>query len=183
MRALSGSPGHRLRRPLPDPLAHGSSAPVGDCGSPERAPGRGKIGAWGVCNFTRSWLEELLELGRPATNQIEIHPFLVQDQLYDACREWGIPLTAYSPLARGRVTGDRVLKEIGETHGKTAAQVALRWSLDRGRIVIPKSSGSEHLRENLDVFDFSLDDDELDRIDALDAGERIIDPSWMDFDR
>ncbi|MFW6199948.1 MAG: aldo/keto reductase [Gemmatimonadota bacterium] len=142
----------------------------------------GRIRAWGVCNFTRSWLEELLELGRPATNQIEIHPFLVQDELFDACRGWGIPLTAYSPLARGRVTGDRVLKEIGEAHGKTAAQVALRWSLDRGRIVIPKSSGKEHLRENFDVFGFSLDDEELDRIDALDAGERIIDPSWMDFE-
>ena len=122
-----------------------------------------------------------MELGRPATNQVEIHPFLVQSDLFVACREWDIPLTAYSPLARGRVTGDGVLKELGERYGKTAAQVALRWSLDRGRIVIPKSSGTEHLRENFDVFDFSLDDEELDRIDALDAGERIIDPEWMDF--
>lgn len=141
----------------------------------------GRIRAWGVCNFTRTLLEELMELGRPATNQIELHPFLVQHDLFDACRVWGIPLTAYSPLARGRVTGDGVLKEIGERYGKTAAQVALRWSLDRGRIVIPKASGTKHLRENFDVFDFSLDDQELDRIDALDAGERIIDPEWMDF--
>lgn len=142
----------------------------------------GHIGAWGVCNFTRGRLRKVLDLGRPAVNQVEIHPFLVQADLYAACEEWGVPLTGYSPLARGRVTGDRVLREIGEDHGKTAAQVALRWSLDRGRMVIPKASGTDHLRENLDVFDFSLTEGELDRIDALDAGERIIDPGWADFD-
>ena len=142
----------------------------------------GLIRAWGVCNFTRSRLEALVELGRPAVNQVEIHPFLVQQALYDACEEWDIPLIGYSPLARGRVTGDGVLKEIGEAHGKSAAQVALRWSVDRGRIVIPKASGEAHLRENLDIFDFSLDAEELDRIDALNAGERIIDPEWADFE-
>lgn len=142
----------------------------------------GRIRGWGVCNFTRSRLRKVLDLGRPAVNQVEIHPFLVQRDLYRACGDWGVPLTGYSPLARGRVTGDRVLKEIGDARGKTAAQVALRWSLDRGRMVIPKASGMDHLRENLDVFDFSLDPDELDRIDALDAGERIIDPDWADFD-
>lgn len=141
----------------------------------------GLVRSWGVCNFTRRRLAALMDLARPAVNQVEIHPFLVQQALYEACEEWGVPLTGYSPLARGRVTGDPVLGEIGERYGKSAAQVALRWSLDRGRMVIPKASGEEHLRENLDVFDFALDAEELDRIDALDAGERIIDPGWADF--
>lgn len=141
-----------------------------------------RIRAWGVCNFTRRWLQDLRELGQPAVNQVEIHPYLVQEELFEACREWEIPLTAYSPLARGRVTGDAMLKEIGEAYGKSAAQVSIRWSLDRGRIVIPKASGTDHLRENFDLFDFSLDEEDLDRIDALNVGERIVDPDWMDFD-
>ncbi len=141
------------------------------------------VRGWGVCNFTASHLTGLTPLGRPATNQVELHPYLVQDELDRACWKRGIPITAYSPLGRGRLADDEVLGEIGGSHGKTAAQVALRWSIQRGRIVIPKASSRPHLVENLDVFDFELGDDELDRIDGLDRGVRFVDPAWAEFDR
>lgn len=108
---------------------------------------------------------------------MELHPRLQQPELSDFCQDQGIVVTAYSPLARGEAPQNDVLDEIGEHHGKDAAQVALRWSLQRGHVVIPKSSGEEHLEANMDVFDFQLDDDEMARIAKLDRGERLIESS------
>lgn len=143
----------------------------------------GRIRAWGVSNFTPAHLDEALETGRPATNQVELHPYFVQSGLQDACRERDVPITAYSPLARGRVADDPVLGEIGDRHGRTPAQVALRWSLQRGRLVVPKTGSEERLAENFDVFDFRLSGREMERIDGLDRGRRLLNPSWAEFDR
>lgn len=144
---------------------------------------RERIRSWGVSNFTVAHLEEALQHGRPSVNQVEMHPRLRQADLDRRCREHGVVVTAYSPLARGEAVDEPVLHEIGRAHGKTAGQVALRWSLQHGHVVIPSSSTREHLRENADILDFELGQDEMARIDGLDRGERQIDPAFGEFDR
>lgn len=100
--------------------------------------------------------------------QVECHPYLDQTKVIAACRACGLVLTAYCPLARGRVQGDAVLAEIGRRHGKSCAQVALRWLMQQSIIAaIPRSSNAARIAENIDVFDFALDDDEMRRIAAL----------------
>lgn len=131
----------------------------------------------GVSNFPPSLLRRALELAPVLCNQVEYHPFLGQRPLLDLARRHGILITAYSPLARGEVSRDPVLQEIGRQHGKTPSQVALRWLVQQERVAaIPKASSPEHLRANLEVFDFVLSDEEMRRIHALDRGRRLIDP-------
>lgn len=144
---------------------------------------KGTIRAWGVSNFTVAHLRETLEHGAPSVNQVELHPRLRQEELDRFCRESDIVLTAYSPLARGEAPGIDALEEIGERYGKSGAQVALRWSLQHGHVVIPKSSGRDHLAENADVLDFTLTDDEMATVDGLDRGERHVTPDFAEFDR
>ncbi len=143
----------------------------------------GQIRAWGVSNFTAGHLREALQVGRPATNQVELHPYFQQRELESACRELGVPLTAYSPLARGRAVREPALAELGRVHGKSPAQVALRWLVQRDCVVIPKASAPERLRENLELFAFQLSDTEMERIARLDTGKRLLHPSWAEFDR
>lgn len=143
----------------------------------------GAIRAWGVSNFTVAHLEELLRHGQPSVNQVELHPRLRQAELDRFCREHGIRVTAYSPLAKGEVVDQDVLTEIGRRHSKSAGQVALRWSFQHGHIVIPRSSSPKHLRENAEILDFQLGADEMDRIDQLDRGERLVEPEFAEFDR
>jgi 2,5-diketo-D-gluconate reductase B len=133
----------------------------------------------GVSNFTQSQLARAVEAAPVACIQVEYHPFLDQRPLVAAAAQAGVALTAYSPLARGKVLSDATLQCIGEEHGKTAAQVALRWLLDqKGVMVVPKATSVEHLVANLDVFDFSLTADERAQIDGLARGERLISPGW-----
>lgn len=134
----------------------------------------------GVSNFPPSWLKAALALGPILTNQVEYHPYLNQENLLGLCRRSDVALTAYSPLAKGRMQGDPTLQELGRAHGKSAAQVTLRWlAQQEGVVAIPKARSSAHLRENLDVFDFELAPDELRRINSLlHKNERIIDPAW-----
>lgn len=143
----------------------------------------GLIRAWGVSNFTRAHLDDALELDRPAMNQVELHPYLRQEELDRYCRRHNVRLTAYSPLARGEVDEDELLDRIGTRYGKTGAQVALRWSIQHGHVVIPKSSTPRHLATDLDIFDFTLSQEEMERIDGLDEGRRIIEPDFAEFDR
>jgi len=143
----------------------------------------GSIRAWGVSNFTIPHLEEALELGRPSVDQVELHPRFRQEELDRFCFRNGIGLIAYSPLGHGNVPGDPEIEAIGRPHGKSAAQVALRWSIQKGHVVIPKASGEEHLESNLEVFDFELSEDEMARADALDRGERLLEPGFAEFDR
>jgi 2,5-diketo-D-gluconate reductase B len=128
----------------------------------------GRIAHLGVSNFPPRLLREALELAPVLNDQVEFHPYERQGALVDIARETDVLITAYSPLARGRVANDPTLLEIGAAHGKTPGQVALRWLLDHPKTcVVPKASSHERRVENLDVFDFELGDDERARIDAL----------------
>jgi 2,5-diketo-D-gluconate reductase B len=133
----------------------------------------------GVSNFPAGMLRQALELAPVFCNQVEYHPFLGQDRLLEIPRERDVLITAYSPLAHGHVPGDPTLTRIGEAHGKTAGQVALRWLLDQpGVSPIPKASSYERRRENFDVFDFKLRPSEREEIDALPKDVRTADPPW-----
>ena len=124
----------------------------------------------GVANFNIALLEEALAAcPEPlATLQAEYHPYLDQRKVLDCCRRHGLIFTAYCPLARGRLFKDPVLAGIAQTHGKTIAQVVLRWLVQQGDIApIPRSSNPERIAQNLDVFNFSLTADEMNRIHAL----------------
>lgn len=133
----------------------------------------------GVSNFPPDLLDEALDEAEIFCNQVEYHPFLGQDEILEICHEWDLLLTAYSPLARGRVTDDATLRSIAEAHGKTPAQVAVRWLLQQEQVAaIPKASSAEHRRSNLDVFDFELSDGEVERIHGLARGQRLVDPEF-----
>jgi len=127
----------------------------------------------GVSNFSVAQVEEALaHATQPlVTNQIPWHPYIDQSAVAAACRRHGIAITAYSPIACGRAGGDSALAAIGARHRKSAAQVSLRFLLQQGAVVIPRTSKLERLAENLELFDFSLDGSEIDRIRAL-AGAR-----------
>lgn len=134
----------------------------------------GRVRAIGVSNFHQQHLQRLFDETSivPAVNQIEVSPYLVQDELRGFCHGHGIAVEAWSPIARGRVAGDPVLLGIGAEVGKTPAQVTLRWHIQRGDIVFPKSMRRERMVENFDVFDFVLDDAQMTAISALDCGSR-----------
>lgn len=140
----------------------------------ERILGDGKARAIGVSNYMPGHLEELLADAAvpPAVNQFELSPFNYGSRraLVDLCDESGIVVEAYSPLTKGLKLGDPTLAAIGATHGKSPAQVLIRWALEHGFVVIPKSTNPERIRQNADVFDFSLSDGELAQLDALDEG-------------
>lgn len=135
----------------------------------------------GVSNFPPAMLREALKIAPGLVcDQVEYHPYLDQTELLGEVRERGLFLTAYSPLARGEVLGDAVIREIAEAHGKTPAQVVLRWLVQQERVAaIPKASGPEHREANIDVFDFALSDDEMARLHGLARDDgRILDPAW-----
>jgi 2,5-diketo-D-gluconate reductase B len=124
----------------------------------------------GVANFNIALLEEAMRLcPEPlVTLQAEYHPYLDQSKVLAYCREKGVIFTAYCPLARGRLFNDPVLAEIARSHGKTIAQIALRWLMQQGNIAaIPRSSNPKHIFESLNVFDFELTGDEMKRIHGL----------------
>ena len=133
----------------------------------------------GVSNFPPDLLDEALDEAEIFCNQVEYHPYLAQDEVLELCHEWDLLLTAYAPIARGRVSDAPVLCSIAEAHGKTPVQVTLRWLLQQeGVAAIPKAATPEHRRANLDLFDFELSDDEMDEIHGLARGERIVDPDF-----
>jgi 2,5-diketo-D-gluconate reductase B len=139
----------------------------------------GRVRHLGVANFPSALLREALELAPLVCDQIEYHPYLGQPQVLAQARECDLVVTAYSPLAQGEALHDPVLREIGAAHGKTAAQVVLRWLLDQPNVAaIPKASSHEHRAANLDVFDFELTDEERGRIAGLERGLRTTDPSF-----
>ncbi|HEX5619551.1 MAG TPA: aldo/keto reductase [Solirubrobacteraceae bacterium] len=139
----------------------------------------GRIRNLGVSNFPAGLLKQALDLAPVFCNQVEYHPFLDQSRLLELARASDVLVTAYSPLAHGKVPGDATLNRIGEAHGKTAGQVALRWLLDQeGVSPIPKASSHERRVENFEVFDFELSADERAEIDALPKDGRTADPPW-----
>ncbi|HEY1776007.1 MAG TPA: aldo/keto reductase [Solirubrobacteraceae bacterium] len=135
----------------------------------------GLVRSIGVSNFQPAHLDRLLAETdvTPTINQIELHPWLQQAELRRKHAELGIVTEAWSPLARGRALDHPLLAAIGERYDRTPAQVVLRWHLQLGNVVIPKSVTAERISENLDVFGFQLDADEVAAIGDLDRGERI----------
>jgi 2,5-diketo-D-gluconate reductase B len=134
----------------------------------------------GVANFTSSLVDEAVRLASEplVTNQVEMHPFLDQTKLIAACRKHRISITAYCPLARGRVAENAVLGKIGAAHGRTATQVALRWLVQQGVIPIPRTTKMDHLAANLAVFDFELSDAQMTEIGALERPDgRVVNPA------
>jgi len=139
----------------------------------------------GISNFTVRLIEEAVSLSTEplVTNQIECHVYLDQAKVRPACRKHGLSVTAYSPLARGRVASDEALLRIGKAHGKSASQVALRWLVQQDIIVIPRSAKVERLSENFAIFDFELTPAEMEQIGALAHRRgRVVDwsgsPNW-----
>jgi 2,5-diketo-D-gluconate reductase B len=140
----------------------------------------GKARQIGVSNFPPGHLRRALEHAAVFADQVEFHPFLGQDALLELGRERDVLITAYAPLAQGKVTRDPVIGAIAEAHGRTPGQVALRWLVDhRGVAAIPKSATHERRVENFQIFDFSLSDEDRARIDALPKDQRDFDPSGI----
>lgn len=133
----------------------------------------GRARSIGVSNFQVSHLERLAAEADvvPAVNQIEVHPYFLNAEVRAYGDEHGIVTEAWSPIAQGGVLDDVVIGEIAEQVGRTPAQVVLRWHIQHGHVVFPKSATPERIRENFEIFDFELADDDVARIDALDRGE------------
>lgn len=134
----------------------------------------GRVRTLGVCNFMPEHLDRLFdETGEyPTVNQIELHPTWQQRDVVEYCRAHNIAVEAYSPMARGADLANGVVERIAEAHGVTPAQVILRWHIENGTIIIPKSVHAERQRENLDLFGFALTPEEHAQIDALDGPTR-----------
>jgi 2,5-diketo-D-gluconate reductase A len=140
----------------------------------EKIYNSGRVKAIGVSNFQQSHLQRLIDNAEivPAVNQIEVHPYLVQDDLREFGTRHGIVTEAWSPIAKGNVLNDPAIVAIAERLGKSAAQVALRWHIQRGDVVFPKSVTRSRVEENFALFDFELSDAEIAEITALNRDER-----------
>jgi 2,5-diketo-D-gluconate reductase B len=147
----------------------GDGVPLGETlGAMRELQEAGDVLYIGVSNFSPSLVEEATGHAEIFCNQVQYHPYRDQNALRDQAQELDYLLTAYTPLSRGGVQDDATLEEIGEAHGKSATQVALRWLVQQDKVsAIPKATSEEHLRENLDVFDFELSEEEMDRISSL----------------
>jgi diketogulonate reductase-like aldo/keto reductase len=139
------------------------------------ARARGLARHVGVSNFNPSMLRQAVAAGPTLTNQIEYHPFLAQTRMLALAQEFDLLITAYSPVARGKVMHDATLQRIADRYRKSPAQVALRWLLQQPRVIaIPKAGSAQHLAANLDLFDFTLDESEMAAVHALARAERLV---------
>ena len=140
----------------------------------EKLQSQGRVKSIGVSNFHIHDLEMLKKISDvvPAVNQVEFHPLFNQPELLSYCRDNKIAVQAYAPLARGAYLHSQLLLEIGRKYQKTTAQIGLRWAVQQGISVIPKSVHKERIRENAEIFDFSLTREEMDAITAMDAHQR-----------
>jgi diketogulonate reductase-like aldo/keto reductase len=144
----------------------------------------GRIRAIGVSNFLRHHLEDLLQSTEivPMVNQMEFHPFLVQQELLDFCKRKKIQYEAWSPLMQGNIFDLPALEELAKKYERTIAQVVLRWDLQKGVVTIPKSSRKERIISNSRIFDFKLSEADMKLLDALDRGQRFgPNPDNFDF--
>jgi len=136
---------------------------------------KGRCQAIGVSNFTIRHLEELIEESHviPSVNQVELHPFLYQKELLKYCQDRGIQVEAYSPLARGERLQDPRIASLATKYSKSPAQLMIRWGIEHGLVVIPKSTREERIRENSKVFDFDISDDDMRSLDSLNEDLRL----------
>ncbi len=138
----------------------------------------GRVGSIGVSNFTEAHLARIIDATGvvPAVNQVECHPRFQQQALRAHCRALGVAFTAWSPLGRAQALAEPAIAAVARKHGRSAAQVVLRWHLQDGSIIIPKASSRERLAENLAVFDFALDEADMAAIAALDSPDGRLGP-------
>ena len=145
----------------------------------EKLKNDGLIRSIGVCNFHPHHIDEILKVAehKPVLNQVELHPWLTQDKVLEYDRLHSMLTQAWSPLARGKILEESMLAELAKTHGKSVAQIVLRWHIQRGVAVIPKSNSMERITENMNVFDFELTEQEMASISALNSNFRTgVDP-------
>ena len=144
----------------------------------------GRVRAIGVSNFMQHHLEDVMRDASvvPMVNQMEFHPFLVQQELIDFCKKNTIQYEAWSPMMQGRIFDMQEFKDLSKKYGKTAAQIVLRWDLQKGVITIPKSSKKERIIANADIFDFQLMEEDVQLLDKMHRGQRFgPDPDNFDF--
>jgi diketogulonate reductase-like aldo/keto reductase len=144
----------------------------------------GKVRAIGVSNFHIHHLQDILDVAevKPMVNQVEYHPKLSQVELLNFCKENGIQMEAWSPLMQGELLQNEVLMELAEKYNKSVAQIILRWDLQNGVVTIPKSVKEHRIKENADIFDFEITDEDMQKIHALNENKRVgPDPDNFDF--
>lgn len=150
---------------------------------------KGKVKAIGVCNFKQEHLEELKKSAKimPMINQIEIHPYRAQKEMVEYCKDNNIQVVAWGPIMRGKIFSDPLMVSLAEKYNKSVAQVALRWHLQNGIIPIPKSVNTERIKENLNIFDFNILEEDIIAIDNLDKNENISgvpnNTTYLEFDK
>jgi 2,5-diketo-D-gluconate reductase A len=145
----------------------------------EKLKNEGLVRSIGVCNFHPHHVDEILKVAehKPVLNQVELHPWLTQDKVLEYDNSHSILTQAWSPLARGKILEEDMLAELAQSHGKSVAQVVLRWHIQRGIAVIPKSNSMERITENMNVFDFELSEQEIASISSLNSNFRTgVDP-------
>ena len=143
-----------------------------------------RVRSIGVSNFLQHHLEDLLDSAEivPMVNQMEFHPFLVQQDLLNFCLSYNIQYEAWAPMMQGRIFGMEVFRELAAKYNKSIAQIVLRWDLQKGVITIPKSTKMERIAGNADIFDFELSAEDVAYLDSLDRGQRFgPDPDNFDF--
>lgn len=143
-----------------------------------------KVKSIGVSNFTIRHLKEAIEVSKIpiSVNQVEFHPYLYQRELLEFCKKNGVILTAYSPLAQGKIFGDTIIASVAKKNNKTPAQVCLSWAMQKGAIVIPKASSEVHLQENLGALGWTLSADAEKELDTLHSNYRVVNPGFAVFD-
>jgi 2,5-diketo-D-gluconate reductase A len=145
----------------------------------EKLKNEGLVRSIGVCNFHPHHVDEILKVAehKPVLNQVELHPWLTQDKVLEYDNSHSILTQAWSPLARGKILEEDMLAELAQSHGKSVAQIVLRWHIQRGVAVIPKSNSVERITENMNVFDFELSEQEMVSISSLNSNFRTgVDP-------
>jgi 2,5-diketo-D-gluconate reductase A len=145
----------------------------------EKLKNEGLVRSIGVCNFHPHHVDEILKVAehKPVLNQVELHPWLTQDKVLEYDNSHSILTQAWSPLARGKILEEDMLAELAKSHGKSVAQIVLRWHIQRGVAVIPKSNSTERITENMNVFDFELSEQEMVSISSLNSNFRTgVDP-------
>jgi diketogulonate reductase-like aldo/keto reductase len=144
----------------------------------------GRIKAIGISNFLERHIEELLKTAEiiPMVNQVEFHPYLVQQNLIDYCKDKGIQYEGWSPFMRGKIFEIDLFRKLSEKYKKSVAQLVLRWNLQKGVIAIPKSAQKDRIILNADIFDFELSIDDMKLIDDLDRNQAVVGPHPDSFD-
>ena len=134
-----------------------------------------KVRAIGVCNFTVKQLEEIIGFSEinPMVNQVEIHPKRSEKELLKVCKRHNIVVQAWSPIMRGQLSSNNIIKQLSQKYNKSEAQIILRWHLQNNVIAIPKTSKLNRIKENIDIFDFHIEKEDMDKIDSINKNERM----------